>query len=690
MNIRIHRLTLQNFKGLRNADFLFEGRNATIEGENGAGKSTIFDAFTWLLFGKDHQGQDWTNFDLKPIDPETGAPIHRLEHSVEAVLDIDGAKTTLRRVVTENWVKPKGESTPVMKGHTQQFFVDGVDTGTKNAYDTIIRQWIDENVFKMLTNPLYFIDDQYTDWKSRRKAILSLVGESGQTELREQFADLLAEMAGEPLEQFKKRVAQLKKANRDDLAAATAAIAAYKKTLPDVVDKKTLEAQIAKIISERDQKIANVQEKISAIDAKISDINTANEGKKAAIDNIWSQIYVLRNKMNECISEARCAAQKRNTEHRNKLQDVNFNLDEIKRILQENKVSIDKRSQSVEDMRRDRAAKVAELEAVGAEYKQEREKAFDPDSVGVCPTCGQPLPEEALQAKAAEFAEKRKSALLAIVDRASRLKEEISHIDNGVAAYLGEIESLSKEAAGLEQKKTMLEKAIADMEEVPFEDLKIIEDDVRRSPEFLDMVKKELDLQGEARDAQREAVSPRDLVQERKAAEAEIVTIRREYDARLRPIQDGLAVHGERERILGLIAEAEKRETEFADEVARLERLEFRASEYMKATIDAQEGAINALFHVARWKMFDRTIDGGIVEMCEVTSETGVPYRSMNDAKKILCGLDVIRAFGSHYECVAPIFIDNAESITQKTFDTEAQVIRLVVKEGAALTMYNN
>ena len=91
---------------------------------------------------------------------------------------------------------------------------------------------------------------------------------------------------------------------------------------------------------------------------------------------------------------------------------------------------------------------------------------------------------------------------------------------------------------------------------------------------------------------------------------------------------------------------------------------------YVKAEIDSQEGAINELFRVARWKMFDRTIDGGIVEMCEVTSEEGVPFRSMNDAKKILCGLDVIRVFSERYDCLAPIFVDNAESITKKTFDT--------------------
>ena len=150
MDIRIDKLTLHNFKGVREGVFQFNGSNARLEGENGAGKSTVFDAFTWLLFGKDHQGQDWTNFDLKTIDPKTREPFHGLEHWVEAELRIDGAKRVLRRVVTENWVKPRGDTERVLKGHNQQFFVDGVDTSTKASYDEVIHQWIDENVFLSL------------------------------------------------------------------------------------------------------------------------------------------------------------------------------------------------------------------------------------------------------------------------------------------------------------------------------------------------------------------------------------------------------------------------------------------------------------------------------------------------------------------------------------------------------------
>lgn len=689
MNIRINRIALHNFKGVRDAVFQFDGRNARIEGENGAGKSTVFDSFTWLLFGKDHQGQDWTNFDLKPIDPETREPFHGLDHWVEAELTIDGAKRVLRRVVTENWVKPRGETEKVMKGHNQQFFVDGVDTATKNAYDAVIHQWIDEGVFKMLTNPLFFIDDQYTDWKTRRKAILALVGESGRDGLQAQFADLLAEMRGEPMEQFKRRVAAEKKANRQDLATATANIAAFKKTLPEAVDAEGLNFQIEQIIAERDGKISEVQGKISTIDAGIADINSANDAKKAEIDAIWRQIYALRDKMGKYISERQSDAQKRNAERNGRILEARRAVADVQAQLEDVNRRGRKAQEALEDFKRERIEQALSLSEIGEKYGKRREEAFDPKSVGVCPTCGQMLPEDVIEAKAEEFAQERKAALDAMADKAVKLKKEIAELDATVASRQKALEDLKAERAELTAKRDTAEKALADLEETAPEDLDAIEKEARREPEFLRMVSEELDLQSQAKAAAEKSVSTADLMSDRKAAEAEAALIRKNYEEKVQPLRDQLAVNRERERVLKLIADEEAREKKFADEVARLERLEFRATEYVKAEIDAQEGAINALFRVARWKMFAPTIEGGLTEMCEVTNTEGVPFRSMNDAKKILCGLDVIRVFSERYDCLAPIFIDNAESITKKVFDTEAQVIRLVVSEGAELTMYN-
>ena len=54
--IKIARLTLENFKCHRFLNLCFDGKNSSIYGDNATGKTSVYDALTWLLFGKDSSG----------------------------------------------------------------------------------------------------------------------------------------------------------------------------------------------------------------------------------------------------------------------------------------------------------------------------------------------------------------------------------------------------------------------------------------------------------------------------------------------------------------------------------------------------------------------------------------------------------------------------------------------------------
>lgn len=45
-------LSLENFQGLKHEEIQLDGHSASIYGRNASGKTTIFNAITWLLFGK--------------------------------------------------------------------------------------------------------------------------------------------------------------------------------------------------------------------------------------------------------------------------------------------------------------------------------------------------------------------------------------------------------------------------------------------------------------------------------------------------------------------------------------------------------------------------------------------------------------------------------------------------------------
>jgi len=94
MQIKLNKLKIENFKGLKIFEVELEGKNATIKAENGIGKTSIYDAFLYLLFSKDSTGRN--DFELRPLDKRR-KPIKGLTLSIEAELDFDGTVHTFRK-----------------------------------------------------------------------------------------------------------------------------------------------------------------------------------------------------------------------------------------------------------------------------------------------------------------------------------------------------------------------------------------------------------------------------------------------------------------------------------------------------------------------------------------------------------------------------------------------------------------
>jgi len=112
--MRLVELRLRNFKGVKNFTFRPDGKNATISGRNGTGKTTVADACSWLLFDKDSLGNK--QFSLKTLDG-TGGELHNLEHEVTGIFQLDnGARIELQKTTTEKWTKKRGSASPEFTG----------------------------------------------------------------------------------------------------------------------------------------------------------------------------------------------------------------------------------------------------------------------------------------------------------------------------------------------------------------------------------------------------------------------------------------------------------------------------------------------------------------------------------------------------------------------------------------------
>ena len=144
-------------------------------------------------------------------------------------------------------------------------------------------------------------------------------------------------------------------------------------------------------------------------------------------------------------------------------------------------------------------------------------------------------------------------------------------------------------------------------------------------------------------------------------------------------LETELNKYEEAKRIDTRIAELETQQAELAAEKSKLDEASYLMDEFIRAKVNMLEDVINSRFKLARFKMFNVMLNGNIEECCETTYK-GVPYRSMNNAARINVGLDIINTLTKYFKVEAPVFIDNAEAVTEFV-PVNSQTIKLIVDE---------
>ena len=250
--MKIKSIALQNFKGCKAATYTFDGKNVTVCGANGSGKTTIFDAFTWLLFGKD--SLDNAKFEIRPLDVD-GKQIDNVEICVAATLEIDGKEVELKKTQKQNWVKKRGTQNPVLQGNVNEYEIDGYPRSAKD-YEEYINGIVSDDLFKMLTNPTYFPN---MPWKEQRATIMKFASDVSDIELATEdsrFAELLPEIEKAP--------------STDDIKAK------YQKSLNELKKKQIeLPVRIDEISNSKvDIDIAELEILKNSINEQISDVKS--------------------------------------------------------------------------------------------------------------------------------------------------------------------------------------------------------------------------------------------------------------------------------------------------------------------------------------------------------------------------------------------------------------------------------
>lgn len=640
MQIKISNLKLKNFKGIKNLEINFEGKNANIYGKNATGKTTVFDAFKWLFFDKD--SSDRKDFNIKTLD-ENNKPIHFLEHEVEAILLIDGVDMTFKKMLKEKWVTKRGETQQEFSGHETSYWIDEVPVKKKD-YEEKINSLVPESLFKLITDPLYF--NKQLKWQERREILTNISGNQITDEeilnANEEFKTLQQNLNGRSIEDYNKVVtSKIKDLNKE------------KEKIPIRIDEltNTLITEHDINYEELEKEKANCKVEIQKIDAEMTDIQTrAKENMKKA-----DQLAAAKNELNTL-------KLKLETEHSKQQSEATIKLESEKAILESRKrnlaAELEERKQKVENAESSKQ----ELYKKWDELLNTKLE-FDPNSF-ICPTCKREYPaekkEELKGAFINNFNEHKESEKQRINKEGQALNSVIEENRNKIEEIQETIQKTEKELLNI---NTKLEENAKEQSNIgPF--------DVTKLPQYQEKIKQVEELQT--------AISK--IVQ---SDTTEISNKKAKLVDQINEIDKKLNERDTQEKTKARIEELEAEEESISQKIQELEAQQYQIEEFTKTKVELLENAINSNFEIVRFRLFDTQINGGLVECCD-TLVNGVPYADVNNAHKILAGLDIIKTLSRFYNTSAPIFIDNRESINS-LHTISAQIISLIVTTDSQL-----
>lgn len=663
--IRIFSLYLLNFKGIREMTVDMSAREVVISGRNGSGKSTIFDAFTWLLFGKDSQGRE--TFDYKTLD-EDGKPIPKLPHEVSGTLDVDGETITLTRRMTEQWVKHRGDIEPKFEGNTCERLYNNVPC-SESEFRAKIAAICSEELFKQITSPAYFVTQ---DWEKQKAALVAManVTDEDVAAADPQFEELVKTLANKTQTEYSRELAAKKKGINKDLTNIPSRIDENERTIAAMTGEATDWDALPGQLESKSRELEEVENQI--MDAAKRD-DAANNARRAIYDEINDLRDDIARREREIRDEANRSYNEQLTQFRKLQNDVRLIDGDISSLQRQ-----------AEALTRDHTAATAHVDALRSEYTALRIKGKEilartlvmPESEFICPTCKRTLEYEDIEAKSEElrnnFNAKKESDL---ADNRAALDDNKK---KGIATVgrLKEIDAKqSKIQADIETKQAEKERITSspDYKEPmpPAEPKEAIASDAR----IVELNTKIEELKGQITTSDKRDDSA--LIQQRAALATEVDTLKSRLQKR-QTIEERI----DRNKQLATQLSA------LNQELTSIEKIENQIAEFSKAKGRLTKQRIAGLFRLVKFRYVELQINGKEKETCEATLN-GKPYRTCSTAEKILIGLDIINTICNYRGVAAPVVIDNAESVNVFP-DTAGQRILLRVTDEDSLTVKRN
>ena len=661
--IKIERLTLENFKCHKHLSLDLKGRDASIYGDNATGKTSIYDALVWLLFDKDSNGNGSKNFEIKPLDANGEVKDHQALTAVEAQLLVNGEAVTLRRTYKEVWSTKRGSSEATYDGNTSEYYVDGVPC-KRNAFREKVNDLVNEETFRLLTSVSHFAAG--ISWQDRRAVLFQVAGvmDDGMILATDQKFEPLVEAMGRlSIDDYKRKLTAEKKQHTGVRSELPARISECEKTIEDVSGLD----------------FTGAKEELERLNARMDDANArmAAIRNNNAVQQKELQIQGARITLKELESEndafranqklAQDALERENQAYRDS-QKTGVDTAALKAGLRTMEIQS-------ESKRRQITTEQAYIDGLDKKVVSLRKNWISVNDEqftgGNCPTCGQQLPPDALEKAKGAFYDDKRRRLDSIAQQAGEYAKSIETAKERIATLEEEI---ARWDADTQAQKKLISEAEADVK--PIVDMA---DYAERKKPICDMAdyaerKKAIQddiskLTGELFDLQADSSSSLDAIQKEKD----------EIQAQIRKHQDTISKENLLDYSRKRVEELRQDAKTAAEKLEGIEQMLWLIDEYSRYKTRFVEDSINGLFRIARFRLFREQANGGVEERCDVVHE-GVPYSGVNNGMKIILGIDIINSLSCAYGVRVPLVIDNAEAVTRLEASA-TQIVRLVVSD---------
>lgn len=651
MEIKFKKIRIRNFRGLVSFEANLEGRSVRISGANGLGKSSVADAITWVLFGKDSRRR--TAFPIDPVD-DAGRIIHNLDVSVELEMLIDGQPTTLRRRRQEKWVQKRGMTREQLDGHQTTCYIDGrplPSSDFSSHVDTIVK----EELFRALTTPDYFpslpMDQQY-------RLLVKIVGTRTLAEIAakdEEAMKVVDELGQRSLDQYRQGLAYDLQRTRKEQELIPVRLSEVQGFIEQVkakgADGKTAQRHAKGI----EEKLRQVTQEIDSMAGVVRAENARYNDQRAYIQQLRQQRAAIEDRIEKQNREARTLHQSLVCKAKEELEATEERHTAAKTMLGLHERRLKDLEQQLTDFR----SRWEEVERLSFSWNAEE---------AVCPTCGQPLPQDQAEQKRVEaemrFNERKMKQQDALDEEGKKLaasKQRLQDLSAAAREEMATAERLMPEA------RERLSKAEAEpIEQADYHDAS----DWQRLSSEIDQRMKELEQTTQAQE-------PPQL--------AALRTEEQAYRKELRLLEQTIDRSKQIDEYIRREKELQKQRTTLSGDMARMQtRLEAAERLQLMEANDLQQ-RVNDLFPSVRFRLSRELLNGREVGHCELSVD-GVPYSGLSTSERINAGLELINALARHYNIVAPIVIDNAEAVN-KVAPTLGQQILLEVSPAKKLNV---